>query len=80
MRPTIVVVADILPQNGPKMPLVDDDQVIQALSAECAYHAFGDGVRLGSPDRSAPNCRVTLGLRDRIRTGTGVAPVHLITS
>ncbi len=48
MRPTIVVVADILPQNGPKMPLVDDDQVIQALSAECAYYSFGDGVRLGS--------------------------------
>ena len=50
-RPTIVVVADILPQNGPKMPLVDDDQVIQALSAECAYHSFGDRVRLGCPDR-----------------------------
>ena len=33
------------------MPLVDDDQMIQALSAECAYHAFGDGVGLGRPDR-----------------------------
>ena len=51
MRPAIVVVGDILPQNGTKMPLVDDDQVIQALSAECAYHSFGDGVRLGSSDR-----------------------------
>jgi hypothetical protein len=51
MRPTIVVVADILQQNGAKMPLVDDDHMIQALSAKSAYHSFGDGVRLGSPDR-----------------------------
>ena len=52
MRPAIVVVGDILPQNGAKMPLVDNDHVIQALSAECAYYSFGNGVRLGSPDRS----------------------------
>ena len=51
MRPTIVVVAGILLQNGAKMPLVDDDQMIQALSSKSAYHSFGDGVRLGSPDR-----------------------------
>ena len=51
MRPTIVVVGDILPQNGTKMPLVDNDYMIEALSAECANYSFGDGVRLGSPDR-----------------------------
>ena len=33
------------------MPLVDDDHVIQTLSAECAYYPFGDGVRLRGPDR-----------------------------
>ena len=51
MRPAIVVVGDILPQNGAKMPLVDNDHVIQALSAERAYYPFGDGVRLGSSNR-----------------------------
>ena len=51
MRPAIVVVGDILPQNGAKMPLVDNDQMIHAFSAERAYHSFGDCVRLGGPDR-----------------------------
>ena len=51
MRPTIVVVGDILPQNGAKVPLVNNDHVIQALSTECAYYPFGDGVRFGSPNR-----------------------------
>ena len=51
MRPAIVVVGDILPQNGAKVPLVDNDHVIQALSTERAYYPFGDGVRFGSPNR-----------------------------
>ena len=51
MRSAIVVVGDILPQNGAKVPLVDNDHVIQALSTECAYYPFGDGVRFGSPNR-----------------------------
>ncbi len=51
MRPTIVVVGDILHQNGSKMPLVDNDHVIQTLPAERTYHTFGDCVRFGRPDR-----------------------------
>ena len=51
MRSPVVVVGFVLPQHGADVPLVDDDQVIQALSAECAYYSFGDGVRLGSSDR-----------------------------
>ena len=51
MRSPVVVVGLVPPQHGAEVPLVDDDQLIQALSAECAYHAFGDGVRLGGPDR-----------------------------
>ena len=51
MRPTIVVVGDILPQNGAEVPLVDNDHVIQTLSAKRAYYPFGDGVRLRGSDR-----------------------------
>ena len=39
MRPAIVVVGDILLQNGPKIPPADNDHVIHALSAKCAYSA-----------------------------------------
>ena len=53
MRSTIVVVGDILPQNGAKVPLVDNDHVIQALSTERAYYPFGDGVRFGSGLRNS---------------------------
>jgi hypothetical protein len=51
MRPPAIVVGHILPQHTPKMPLIDDDQMIQTLSAQRAYHSFGDSVRLGCLDR-----------------------------
>ena len=51
MRSPVVVVGLVLPQHGTKVPLIDDDHMIQALSAKCAYHSFGDRVRLGCPDR-----------------------------
>ena len=45
VRPFLVVRADELGQYRRQVPLVEHDQVIQALAAKCAHHAFDDRVR-----------------------------------
>ena len=45
MRALAVVVSDIFGQHGSEMLLIQDNQVIQALSAERPNDAFHDRVR-----------------------------------
>ncbi len=52
VRPSCVVVGHVLAQHTAKVALVENDEVIEALSAEGADDPFGDGVRFGSSDRS----------------------------
>jgi hypothetical protein len=40
-----------LPQDGPEVPLVHHDRVVQALSAQGADQSLGDRVRPRRPDR-----------------------------
>ena len=41
-----VVVPDVLAHHAAEMPLVDHNQMVEALAAERPNHAFGDGVRI----------------------------------
>ena len=50
MRPGRVVIPREFAQHGPKMLFMQDDQMIQALSAECSDDAFRDCVRPRRPD------------------------------
>jgi hypothetical protein len=52
MRPPVIVVSGVLMQHNTKVPLVGNDQMILAFSAESAYHLFGDCVRLGRLNRA----------------------------
>jgi xanthine/CO dehydrogenase XdhC/CoxF family maturation factor len=46
MRPVVVVVVgDEVAEHRQQMLLVEDDHVVQTLSAECPDNAFGDRVR-----------------------------------
>ena len=45
MRTGLVVVLDELAQHVPKVLLVDQDDVVQALPARCPHQRFGDRVR-----------------------------------
>ena len=47
----LVVIGDELVTDPPQAPFVERNDLIQALPAEGADPAFGDGVRLGRPDR-----------------------------
>ena len=46
MRTLLVVILDEFCQYGPKMLLVQDDDVVKALSAQSPDHSLGDGVHL----------------------------------
>jgi hypothetical protein len=46
VRSTLVVVSHPLPQNGPKMPFIQQDQPIQTLTADHADQSLTEGVRL----------------------------------
>ena len=46
MRPLLVVILDKFCQYGPKMLLVQDDDVVKALSAQGPDHSFRDGIHL----------------------------------
>ena len=47
VRPRTIVVGCVLPQNPSQVLLIDDDDMVQALSAQGAYHSFRHGVGLG---------------------------------
>jgi hypothetical protein len=49
MRTVGVVVGHELPEHGPQVPLVEDDQVVQTLPSQGAHDSFRDGVRPGRP-------------------------------
>jgi hypothetical protein len=46
-----VVVLGELDEDGPQMSLVDDDQVIKAVSADRANEPLRDGIRTRRPER-----------------------------
>src|SRR6266487_4510379 len=52
MRTLLVVILDKFCQYGPKMLLVQDDDVVKALSAQGPDHSFRDGIRHWRVDRS----------------------------
>jgi hypothetical protein len=51
MRTLLVVVTDEFCQYGPKMLLVQDEDVVKALAAQCPDHSLRDGVGLWRVDR-----------------------------
>ena len=51
MRTLLVVILDEFCQYGPKMLLVQDDDVVKALSAQGPDHSLRDGIRLWRVDR-----------------------------
>ena len=51
MWPVSVVVRDEFVQHGPEVLLVQHDNVVQTLTAECADASFGDCVRLWRVNR-----------------------------
>src|SRR5438876_9739870 len=51
MRLLLVVVLHELGQHGPKMLLVDDDEMVKTLSAQGPDHSLRDGVGLWRVDR-----------------------------
>ena len=46
-----VVVLDVLVEQAPQMPLVDRDDVIEALAPERTDHTLDDGVSIRRPHR-----------------------------
>src|SRR5438445_6510781 len=62
MRPGLVVVEDVLPENPPEMALVENDRVDEAFSADGPDHSCGVGVVPGRlrrgedlPDTDSPD-------------------------
>jgi hypothetical protein len=53
MRPLLVVVLHVGPQNPIQVPWAEDQQPVQAVSAQRLHPAFGEGVRVRCPDRRA---------------------------
>ncbi len=51
-RPTPIVVVGVLRENASKVPLIDNNEMIHALSSKRADNPFRDGVRLGCLDWS----------------------------
>ncbi len=62
MRAVPVVVLDVAAQDMNKVLAADDQEVVEALSADGPDPAFGDGVGVGRPNRRADDL------------GTGRAP------
>ena len=63
MRTRAVIVAEVAAQTTTQVPLVQDDDVVEELAADCADHALGEGVlprrarsgdSLGDADASDP--------------------------
>jgi hypothetical protein len=50
MRPPVVVVCHVLAEHPDQVSLIDDYEVIEALSAQCASYPFGNRVRLWCSD------------------------------
>jgi hypothetical protein len=53
MRPLGVVVLDVVRHHASKVPLTQDDEVIEALGAHQAHEALGVRVEVGTPRRQA---------------------------
>ena len=51
--PVTVVVSDVLGQDSFELPVAEDHHLIEALTADGADEALGEGVCPGSPDRCA---------------------------
>jgi hypothetical protein len=49
MRTLLVVIADKLDQHRCQMLLIQDDEVVQTLAAECPDNAFSNRVRPSRP-------------------------------
>jgi hypothetical protein len=64
-----VVVHEVLPNDGLEVPPADDDEPVQALTAQCADEALGVGIGSRSANRVADNPQA-LGPRDLVQ-GTG---------
>lgn len=50
MRPICIEVGDILPEDPPQVPLVQDKQVVEAFAPEASDEPFAERVRAGCPD------------------------------
>jgi hypothetical protein len=53
VRAVLVVVLDVAAQDVNKVRAADDQEVVEALSADGPDPPFGDGVRVGRPNRRA---------------------------
>jgi hypothetical protein len=53
VRTVLIVVIDVAVQDANKVLAADDQEVVQALSADGRDPAFGDGVGVGRPNRRA---------------------------
>src|SRR5665647_3490016 len=53
MRPLLVVVLHVGPQNPVQVPGAEDQQPVQAVCAQRLYPALGERVRVRCPDRRA---------------------------
>ena len=68
MRALRVVVGDELAQNRVQMPLIQDDDVIEALAPQGADDSLGDSIRARGSDRSEQGCSPErLGTPDKLR-------------
>jgi hypothetical protein len=61
MGPVTVVVPGVLGQDLPQVLLAVDQQMIEALAAQCAHETFGKSVRPGRPDRGLDDARAVPG-------------------
>ena len=52
MGPLGVVVADILPQQCDEVPLVEHDEMVEAVSPQGPNNSLRDGIRARSPNRA----------------------------
>jgi hypothetical protein len=68
MWPGVVVVLDELAEDIFKVPAAEDQQVVQALAANGAHPALGEGVRARAPVGS-PKYPDTLGAEDLVEHG-----------
>jgi len=53
MRPLLVVVADVLPEDSQEIAFAEDEDVVQTLLPDGFYEALGEGVRFGRSYRRA---------------------------
>ena len=53
MRPLLVVVLHVAPQNPIQVPGTEDQRPVQTVGAQRLHPALGEGIRVGRPDRCA---------------------------